>query len=615
MLQSCQGAFDSKRILIVDDEPMVRKLLLNIVKRTHHAGFEAENGSVALALYEQEPFDLVVLDLRMPVQGGRDFLKEAASRGWNLNVIVLTGHGELDEAFQLLTLYRISDFIQKPLQNPFQLIFAINNALEKRKHEAELKDKNKQLQKELAFRKRAEENLAKEKDRVAFLLKESQSLTMTIQMSNEELVHQRQRLVEQQKEIVKDRKELAAVKHNLACQLESVYRSKGFYANALVRLCERTEACLKAVGGPDCSDALRPEPRQEGERGFVLDDGGSAPARLLEDFQRVVLLYLAESGQVENEPERVVVRELLSGCRERLEQILAWTDADVVVRCDDSVPDALFIDPSLFGTIVENLATCGIHRYSRESVEISLDMDVPAHLGLHVKRTGYDLAPEERTRLFEPFREVEPLSRADWQGMDLGPAISARLAKMVGGDIRVTRHVPEGIVFHVSLPLANPAQPSVDIDKRRETDGCETERHAEQTSEGRFFHEKPLILFDRDLMRGFQFAKSLKQNGAEMMIADSPEVICRQLERQEEMVALLLRCEHLDEEGPHLVGELRAVLPKRIPLVGLAPNPPSRAEAISQFGLAGVIDPTQNPSDLLRKLESLVTRPVVLARG
>ena len=493
-------------------------------------------------------------------------------------------------------------------------LFSINQALEKRKLENELEELNTRLQKEMDSRKKAEENLVKEKDRVAFLLKESQSLVMTLQMSNEELMHQRQRLREQRKEIVKNRKELAAIKHNFACQLESVVRAKDFYASTLVRLCERTEACLSAAEETNRGGAAHPETRLEEEDVFVLDDAGSAPGRLLDDFKRVVLLYLAESGQVENVPKGVTVQELLGGLWERLEKILTWTDADVVVHCGDSVPESLFIDPSLFGTIVENLVTCGIHRFSRESVEITLDMDVPAHLSLHVTRTGFDSAPRERSRLFDPYRDVEPLSSADWQGMDIGPAISARLVKMMGGEIRFTRDLPEGIRFHLSLPLTNLVPPSTEIDGYRETVGYEPGCRAERACEAWFFHEKPLILFDRDLMRGFQFAKSLKQNGAEMMIADSPEVIRKQLERERETAALLLQCEHLDEEGQRLVGELRAILPKPVPLVGLTANPPLRKDAISQFGLAGVVDPTQNPSELLRSLESLVSRPVVLAR-
>jgi two-component system cell cycle sensor histidine kinase/response regulator CckA len=62
------------RILIAEDEPMVRRLIANLLRRAGHAVVESENGAQALRTVQttHEPFDLVILDAVMPEMGGKE---------------------------------------------------------------------------------------------------------------------------------------------------------------------------------------------------------------------------------------------------------------------------------------------------------------------------------------------------------------------------------------------------------------------------------------------------------------------------------------------------------------------------------------------------------------
>lgn len=92
------------RILIVDDEPLVGELLLDLLKIL---GYEAEYccaPSEALQKLEQEEFDLVLLDCRMPQMSGAQFYHEVAARDPRLSkrIVFLTGDTHSDETQFLL---------------------------------------------------------------------------------------------------------------------------------------------------------------------------------------------------------------------------------------------------------------------------------------------------------------------------------------------------------------------------------------------------------------------------------------------------------------------------------------------------------------------------------
>jgi len=63
------------KILIVDDDMINRKLLKVLLKKNGYETIEAQNGMEALTLIKQEPVDMVLLDVFMPIMDGIDFLK------------------------------------------------------------------------------------------------------------------------------------------------------------------------------------------------------------------------------------------------------------------------------------------------------------------------------------------------------------------------------------------------------------------------------------------------------------------------------------------------------------------------------------------------------------
>jgi DNA-binding response OmpR family regulator len=102
-----------KKILVVDDEPEVRKLMEHFLTEK---GFEvrvAENGRLGLAVLETFTPDLVLLDMHMPELDGAGALREIARRWPSLPVIMVTVNEDVETTSRLLQL-GAADYVPKP---------------------------------------------------------------------------------------------------------------------------------------------------------------------------------------------------------------------------------------------------------------------------------------------------------------------------------------------------------------------------------------------------------------------------------------------------------------------------------------------------------------------
>jgi two-component system chemotaxis response regulator CheY len=93
------------KILVVDDEASLRELLHDFLKRAGHSADTAESGAEALTKLRSGRYDLVTLDLDMPMLGGVETLKliRRDPKLAKLPVLMCTAHGmmgEIDEAFE-----------------------------------------------------------------------------------------------------------------------------------------------------------------------------------------------------------------------------------------------------------------------------------------------------------------------------------------------------------------------------------------------------------------------------------------------------------------------------------------------------------------------------------
>ncbi|OZB61506.1 MAG: DNA-binding response regulator [Lysobacterales bacterium 14-68-21] len=106
---------NAKRILVVDNEPKMRRILELSLKNLGHEVEQAGDGREALAAIERGAFDLVLSDLRMPNMDGIALLEALRERGEDVPVIVLTAYGTIETAVAAMKLGAV-DYILRPFE-------------------------------------------------------------------------------------------------------------------------------------------------------------------------------------------------------------------------------------------------------------------------------------------------------------------------------------------------------------------------------------------------------------------------------------------------------------------------------------------------------------------
>jgi DNA-binding response OmpR family regulator len=118
------------RVLVVDDEQNIRLTLSSLLTRAGHAVTMAASGEEALALFDRDPFDLMVVDLQMPGLNGMQVVEALRARGHDTAVIVLTGHGSLDTAIEGIH-HNIFDYLLKT-SDPAHIVARVDAGLVER---------------------------------------------------------------------------------------------------------------------------------------------------------------------------------------------------------------------------------------------------------------------------------------------------------------------------------------------------------------------------------------------------------------------------------------------------------------------------------------------------
>jgi two-component system response regulator ResD len=114
------------RVLVVDDEPTIREIVVSYLERAGFKTLEAADGNRARELLERDPPDLVVLDLMLPGTDGLELCRGIRSRS-RLPVIMLTARGEESDRIVGLEL-GADDYVTKPF-SPRELAARVRTVL------------------------------------------------------------------------------------------------------------------------------------------------------------------------------------------------------------------------------------------------------------------------------------------------------------------------------------------------------------------------------------------------------------------------------------------------------------------------------------------------------
>jgi len=118
----------SQRILVVDDEEIIRESLSFILKKEGYAVDEAANGKEALKKHEAEPYDIVITDIEMPEMRGVELLDRIRRETPEALVVIITAFGSIETAVAALR-KGAADYVLKPI-NFDDLLHRVKKLLE-----------------------------------------------------------------------------------------------------------------------------------------------------------------------------------------------------------------------------------------------------------------------------------------------------------------------------------------------------------------------------------------------------------------------------------------------------------------------------------------------------
>jgi len=106
------------RILLVDDEPMLRRTLRTILEKAGHEVTEAGDGDQALLMFEEDKPDMVITDIVMPNREGVETIREMRRLDTRLPIIAMSGGGNTggDLFLRLASLLGANHTLSKPIR-------------------------------------------------------------------------------------------------------------------------------------------------------------------------------------------------------------------------------------------------------------------------------------------------------------------------------------------------------------------------------------------------------------------------------------------------------------------------------------------------------------------
>jgi len=143
----------AERILIVDDEASLRDALDRILTAEGYEVRQAGDGKEALGILGASSFDFILCDLRMPVMGGLDLLREVTARGIPGTVIMMSAFGTVETAVEAMKLGAY-DYVSKPFMSD-EVLLTLRKAAERER----LRTENAFLRSEIEKAARPEEIL------------------------------------------------------------------------------------------------------------------------------------------------------------------------------------------------------------------------------------------------------------------------------------------------------------------------------------------------------------------------------------------------------------------------------------------------------------------------
>lgn len=175
---------------------------------------------------------------------------------------------------------------------------------------------------------------------------------------------------------------------------------------------------------------------------------------LLQLINDVLDMSKVEAGRMELHPERFAPGQAIDEVCSVLSSVAARKNIEITKIVAPSLPE-VFLDRSKFVQVLYNLLANAI-KFTDDACQVTVSIDMPhsAELRLIVSDAGIGIRPEDFSKLFIEFQQLDSGSARRYGGTGLGLALTKKLVEFQNGTIEVASEIGRGSTFTVSLPLS-----------------------------------------------------------------------------------------------------------------------------------------------------------------
>ncbi len=190
-------------------------------------------------------------------------------------------------------------------------------------------------------------------------------------------------------------------------------------------------------------------PEQDKQVRFVR----KAAESLLELVNDLLDLAKIEAGKVEVRPVEFEIKTMFSALRGMLKPLLTSSSVNLLFEEADDLP-TLCTDEGKVSQILRNFISNALKFTERGEIRVTASLDADRRdMTIAVSDTGIGIKPEDQTRIFDEFTQLDSPIQRRVKGTGLGLPLCRKLALLLGGQVSVESQVGFGSVFRLTFPL------------------------------------------------------------------------------------------------------------------------------------------------------------------
>jgi anti-sigma regulatory factor (Ser/Thr protein kinase) len=197
---------------------------------------------------------------------------------------------------------------------------------------------------------------------------------------------------------------------------------------------------------------------EESKRRHYLSTLSAEAERLSHLVENVLSYARLERGRRGGHPEEIAIVDVIGRMKDRFAQRAEQAGMNLIVEAIPEGQNAVRVDPSIAEQILFNLVD-NASKYAAAATDKRIQIEVrwtDASAVIRVRDHGMGIDSDDARRLFKPFSKSAKKAAETAPGVGLGLALSRRLARQIGGDLRVDRSVTDGACFELVIPRARP---------------------------------------------------------------------------------------------------------------------------------------------------------------